>query len=375
VEGAAVTVRGKKRSQTTVEVLPVDLGPRSYSICVGAGLLDEAGPRSASLLGPQPAAVVTNPTVGDLYLDRLTGSLQRAGFEVRTIEVPDGEEHKNAKSLLFIHDRLLDPPLERTSPIFALGGGVVGDLTGFAAATCLRGMPFVQLPTTLLAQVDSSVGGKTGINHPAGKNLIGAFYQPKLVLIDTDTLQTLPRRELLAGMAEVIKYGAILDADLFTLLEKSLEQILALDADLLREVVRRCCAIKADVVRRDERESDYRAVLNFGHTMGHAIERLTDYKRYLHGEAVAIGMAFAARVSRVRGSCDERAEERLVELLKRAGLPVDLPDTAAGDALERALAADKKMTGGKIKFVCMEGLGRARFEAVTTREIAEIARS
>lgn len=356
-----------------METVTVDLGERSYPIVIGGRVLDAIGPRLAALLSNRRAAVVTNPTVGKIYLTGVLTSLRDAGFSVTTIEIPDGEEHKNLAWLAFIYDRLLDAKMERSSPMLALGGGVIGDLTGFAAATFLRGLPFIQLPTTLLAQVDSSVGGKTGINHPAGKNLIGAFYQPQLVLIDVGALKTLPRRELLAGLVEVIKYGAILDPELFGRIEKNLDRILALDDALLRQIVRRCCELKAMVVQRDERESDYRAILNFGHTLGHAIESLTEYKRYLHGEAVAIGMTLAAKLSCQRGYCTEHTMRRIVDLLTRAGLPVEVPRELPVSRLALAVESDKKVAGGKVKFVCIEDLGRTRFEYLTGDEIAELA--
>jgi 3-dehydroquinate synthase len=246
---------------------------------------------------------------------------------------------------------------------------VVGDLAGFAAATFQRGVPFVQIPTTLLAQVDASVGGKTAVNHPAGKNLIGAFYQPRLVIIDVETLRTLPKREFVAGLAEVIKYGVILNADLFTLLEEQLARFLQLDADLLTFVIKTCCQLKALVVEEDETESDYRAILNFGHTLGHAIESATEYKQFLHGEAVAIGMAFASHLSHKRGWCSGMVEQRVRKLLKKAGLPVDIPKDLKGEYLLFGLATDKKMAGGKVKFVCLEDVGKTRFEYLETKEI------
>ncbi len=367
------TGAAQKNPMSQVETVTVELGDRTYSIVIGSRLLEEVGPRLADLVANRRAAVISNPTVGKLYLSRVVTSLQRAGFHAATIEIPDGEEHKNLAWLAFIYDRLLAARLERTSPILALGGGVIGDLSGFAAATFLRGVPFVQLPTTLLAQVDSSVGGKTGINHPAGKNLIGTFYQPRLVLVDVDTLGSLPRRELLAGLVEVIKYGAILDAKLFALIEQNLDRILSVDAALLRSIVRRCCVLKAMVVQRDERESDYRSILNFGHTVGHAIESLTEYKRYLHGEAVAMGMAFAARFSRSRGYCKQETVHRIVELLMRAGLPVEVPSEVVGSHLALAVASDKKVAAGRVKFVCLEDLGRPRFEHLSGDEIAAFA--
>jgi len=348
----------------------VGLGDRAYSIVIGTGVLDETGPQLAAIVRPGLAVVVSNPTVGRLYRARVTASLEAAGFRVAGIEIPDGEEHKNLAWVAFAYERLIEAHAERSTPVLALGGGVIGDLAGFVAATYLRGVPFVQVPTTLLAQVDSSVGGKTGVNLPAGKNLIGAFYQPRLVLGDIGVLQSLPRRQFLAGLAEVIKYGVILDAELFALVEAELDRILQQDAGLLRRIVRRCCELKAAVVERDERESDHRAILNFGHTLAHAVETLTEYKRFLHGEAVAIGMAFAARLSRARGLCDETTVERLVALLTRAGLPVAVPPDAAGPALVLAIETDKKVAGGKVKFVCVEAIGRSRFELLAADVIA-----
>ena len=357
----------------SVDTVTVELGDRSYPIAIGVGLLDEVGQRLGPLRGSGRATVVTNATVAQLYLDRVTTSLRAVGVTPTVIEIPDGEAHKNLQSLAFIYDRLVDARMERDSPLLALGGGVIGDLTGFAAATFLRGVPFIQLPTTLLAQVDSSVGGKTGINHPAGKNLIGAFYQPRLVLIDIGTLHSLPRREFLAGLVEVIKYGVILDPDLFALIEDKLGRILDLDEGLVRHIVRQSCALKAMVVQRDERENDYRSILNFGHTVGHAIESLTEYKRYLHGEAVAVGMAIAAKLSAARGCCSTETMERIVALLRRAGLPVEVPPELLGSPLALTIEGDKKVASGKVKFVCIEQLGRTRFEYLTGTEIEEVA--
>jgi len=356
-----------------VETVTVELGHRSYPIVIGTQLLDSVGPRIAESFGHVHATVITNPVVAKLYLERLAATLNEAGLQITTIEIPDGEEHKNLAWLTFIYDRLIEAHQDRACPIIALGGGVLGDLAGFAAATFLRGVPFVQLPTTLLAQVDSSVGGKAGINHPAGKNLIGAFYQPRLVLIDLNTLATLPRREFAAGMAEVIKYGAILDPDLFELVERELGRIFSQDEELLQHIVKVSCALKASVVARDECESGYRAILNFGHTVGHAIESLTEYKRYLHGEAVAIGMAFAARLSHLRGYCSQETVQRLRELLVRAGLPVDMPRELLGRSFVLTVEGDKKVASGKVKFVCLEGIGRTRFEYLTGEEIEAAA--
>jgi 3-dehydroquinate synthase len=366
------TTPNRPDSRGHLEIV-VGLGDRSYPIVLGHGVLAETGVWLKEVAPPGRCALVTNPTVGALYADTVIRSAAAAGFEPVRIDVPDGEEHKNLASLARIYDGLVDAALERNSPLLALGGGVVGDLAGFAAATYLRGIPYLQLPTTLLAQVDSSVGGKTGIDHPRGKNLIGAFYQPRAVLIDLATLRTLPRRQLLAGFAEVVKYGAILDADLFAFLEQKLAQVLALDTAVLQHVVRRCCELKAQVVERDERESGERAVLNFGHTIGHALESVTGYTRFLHGEAVAIGMVAEARVSAALGLCRPEVVGRLRALLERAGLPVELPADIDSEKLAGAIELDKKVRGGKVKFVALEALGRTRFVLLTNREIVEHA--
>ena len=352
-----------------METLRVNLGDRSYPIFVGEGLLPQAGEflRRAGLRGK--VAVITNPTVAQLYLDMTCKSLASAGFEVMAALVPDGEEHKDLKSLASIYDRLVADRFERKSCILALGGGVVGDLAGFAAATYLRGVPYVQVPTTLLAQVDSSVGGKTAVNHQDGKNLVGAFYQPRLVLIDVEVLRSLPRREFVAGLAEVIKYGIIEDPELFHLLEQEIERLMGLDHALLIQVIATCCAIKARVVEKDEREDDYRAVLNFGHTLGHALEAATGYTRFLHGEAVAIGMAKASAISAQRGFCDSRCLERIRDLIKKAGLPLEIPSDVTANGLIQGMEVDKKSADGKIKFVVCAGIGKTRFHSLTPGEI------
>jgi len=352
-----------------VQTLTVNLGDRSYPIHVGENLLDRAGEflQQAGLRGK--VAVISNPTVAQLYLDPLHEALSNSGFDVAPILLPDGEEHKNLRSLATIFDGLISARLERKSCVLALGGGVVGDLAGFAAASYLRGVPYVQLPTTLLAQVDSSVGGKTGVNHKDGKNLIGAFYQPKLVLIDVAVLRTLPRRELVAGLAEVIKYGIIEDPALFCLLEEKIERLLGLDRDLLIQVIATCCAIKARVVEQDEREDNYRAVLNFGHTIGHALEAVTGYKQFLHGEAIGVGMAKAAALSTQLGFCDQRSLGRVVQLIRKAGLPTEIPGNVSLQSLIQGMEVDKKAAGGKIKFIMCEGLGKTRFHWLAPGEI------
>lgn len=352
-----------------MQTLNVNLGERSYPIHIGAGNLARIGEflEQAGLRGK--IAVVTNPTVAQLYLDPVGNALKLAGFDVTPVLIPDGEEFKTVKSLQAIYDRLIAERFERKSCVLALGGGVVGDMAGFAAATYLRGVPYVQVPTTLLAQVDSSVGGKTGVNHADGKNLIGAFYQPKLVLIDVSVLRTLPRRELIAGLAEVIKYGVIEDANLFTLLEQKIASLTQLNEDLLIETIATSCAIKARVVEADEREDDYRAVLNFGHTIGHALEAVTGYTQFLHGEAIGVGMAKAAALSARHGFCDAESLQRIEQLIERAGLPSKIPGNVSLLGLIQAMEVDKKAAGGKIKFVMCEGIGKTRFHWLAPSEI------
>ncbi len=354
-----------------MQTLTVNLNDRSYPIHVGAKIIERTGQlmQQAGLLGK--VAIVTNPTVAQLYLDPVHEALSQAGFETTPVLLPDGEEHKTLKSLSTIYDRLVAERFERKSCVLALGGGVIGDLAGFAAATYLRGIPYVQVPTTLLAQVDSSVGGKTGVNHDAGKNLIGAFYQPKLVLIDVAALRSLPRRELVAGLAEVIKYGVICDRYLFEMLEQNLEKILALDRELLTQIIVRSCENKVRVVEADEREDDYRAVLNFGHTIGHALEAATGYRQFLHGEAVGIGMVKAAALSVQQGFCDPKSFERITRLIKKAGLPTEFPPGMSVSSLVQGMEVDKKATAGQIKFVISEGLGKTRFHWLAPGEILD----
>ncbi|PZP56216.1 MAG: 3-dehydroquinate synthase [Azospira oryzae] len=340
-----------------MQTLNVALGERSYPIHVGSGLLTD--PRWFAALAPaRRAAVVTNTTVGPLYLARLRQTLEALGIACVEIVIPDGEAFKNWETLHRIFDALLAHRCERSTPILALGGGVVGDIAGFAAATYQRGVPFYQVPTTLLAQVDSSVGGKTAINHPLGKNMIGAFYQPGAVIADTDTLGTLPERELKAGMAEVIKYGLIRDAEFFDWLEANMERLLARDDEMLGFAIVRSCANKAQIVAADEREAGVRALLNLGHTFGHAIETGLGYGEWLHGEAVAAGTVLAAEVSARLGLLPREHLERLVALYRRAGLPTRAPDLGT----ERYLALmghDKKVQEGKIRFVLLKRIGEA----------------
>jgi len=336
--------------------LNVELGDRSYPIAIGRGLLDDADLLNRHIGGSGKVAIVTNTTVAPLYLDKVAGPLRACGREVVPIILRDGEEFKNWESLNEVFDALLANKCDRKTTLVALGGGVIGDMTGFAAATYMRGVPFVQIPTTLLAQVDSSVGGKTGINHPLGKNMIGAFYQPRAVIADTATLDTLPDRELSAGLAEVIKHGAILDAGFFDWIEANIGKLMARDHAALAHAIARSCEIKADVVARDEREGGLRAVLNFGHTFGHAIEAGMGYGAWLHGEAVGCGMVMAADLSRRLGLVDDTAVERVRALVQAAGLPVVAPDLGTARWIE-LMEVDKKNEGGAIKFILLKPLG------------------
>jgi 3-dehydroquinate synthase len=342
--------------------LDVALGTRSYPIVIGRGVLDDHELLGGHL-GTGKVAIVTNTTVAPLYLDRLAAPLRAMGREVVEIVLPDGEEYKNWESLNLVYDALLAAKCDRKTTLVALGGGVIGDMTGFAAATYMRGVPFVQVPTTLLAQVDSSVGGKTGINHPRGKNMIGAFYQPRAVLADTATLDTLPSRELSAGLAEVIKHGAILDAAFFDWCEQNIGKLVARDADALAHAIARSCEIKADVVRKDERETGLRAVLNFGHTFGHAIESGLGYGNWLHGEAVGCGMVMAADLSQRLGYVDAATVQRVRALVEAAGLPTVAPDLGAERWIE-LMEVDKKNEGGSIKFILLKPLGASIITSV-----------
>ena len=331
--------------------ITVELGERSYPIFIGSGLLGGGFDLSAHVRGPD-CLVVTNETVEPLYLDALVANL--TGKQVRVISLPDGEAYKTLETVEDILDTLVENSANRDTTVVALGGGVVGDIAGFAAACYMRGVDFIQVPTTLLAQVDSSVGGKTGVNHASGKNLIGAFHQPRAVLIDTDTLKTLPDRELKAGLAEVIKYGAIVDADFFACIEDNLEALIARDVEALAAAIQRSCELKAAIVAEDERESGRRAILNFGHTFGHAIEHCQGYGEWLHGEAVAAGMVMAAQLS----AEDAAMAVRIETLLQRAGLPTQPPSIAATDFMA-AMGMDKKVQQKQLRFVLLRTLGDA----------------
>ncbi|MBF7729881.1 3-dehydroquinate synthase [Pseudomonas sp. N040] len=339
-----------------MQTLYVKLGERSYPIYIGSGILGRAQYFADHLAGKQ-VAVVTNQTVAPLYLDALCSAL--AGYDVAVVTLPDGESYKTWETLQLIFDGLLGARFDRKSTIIALGGGVIGDMAGFAAACYQRGIDFIQVPTTLLSQVDSSVGGKTGINHPMGKNMVGAFYQPKAVVIDTDTLKTLPPREFSSGLAEVIKYGLICDEGFLAWLEHNLEQIIALQADALTEAIRRSCEAKARVVGLDERETGLRATLNLGHTFGHAIETHMGYGVWLHGEAVAAGTVMALEMSRLLGFLSSEERDRGIRLLRRAGLPVIPPVEMTAEHFLQHMAIDKKVQDGRIRFVLLRKLGEA----------------
>lgn len=344
-------------SPAAPERVHIDLGERSYPIVIGAGLIGNA-PSFAALPSGAAALIVTNTTVAPLYAQALCDVLATRYRSVQVLALPDGESYKNWETLNQIFDALLSDGADRKTTLFALGGGVVGDMTGFAAASYMRGVPFVQVPTTLLAQVDSSVGGKTAINHPLGKNMIGAFYQPQLVLCDLDTLQTLPQREIAAGLAEVIKYGPIADMVFFDWIEAHIDDLVARDPNALAYAVRRSCEIKAAVVGQDERESGLRAILNFGHTFGHAIEAGLGYGEWLHGEAVGCGMVMAARLSHKMGTVDDAFLQRLTCLISRAGLPTHGPALGAARYLS-LMRVDKKSEAGEIRFVIIDSPGSA----------------
>ena len=339
-----------------MKTLNVNLGQRSYPIYIGANLIGQAGFFDRHVLSSQ-VMVVTNTTVAPLYLDRVLSGLH--GRQVATVILPDGEAHKSMDSAMQIFDALLADKFSRNATLIALGGGVIGDLAGFAAACYQRGVPFVQIPTTLLAQVDSSVGGKTAVNHPLGKNMIGAFYQPQCVLADTSVLDTLPDRELSAGLAEVVKYGLIRDPEFFGWLEGNIEALSNRDGDALNHAIERSCANKAEVVAADERETGERATLNLGHTFGHAIETGLGYGACLHGEAVAIGMCQAADLSRRLGWLKDEDVARIERILERCRLPTTPPQELAADRFLELMAVDKKNVDGKLRLILLEQLGKA----------------
>ena len=342
---------------STMQTLQVSLADRSYPIHIGQHLLSQA-----DLILPhlkrQQVAIVTNTTVAPLYLEKLAAPLRAAGVSVISIILPDGEAYKNTETLNLIYDALLQNRCERSTTLIALGGGVIGDMTGYAAATYLRGVPFIQIPTTLLSQVDSSVGGKTGINHPLGKNMIGAFYQPQLVLADTETLKTLPARELSAGIAEVIKYGLIRDAKFFDWLEINMSKLMALDTAVTSEAIYRSCQNKAEVVAADEHENGERATLNLGHTFGHAVENAMGYGVWLHGEAVAAGTMMAADLSKRLGWLNDGDLARIAHIFKAANLPIEAPKLGVDKYID-LMGLDKKVIDGKIRLVLQQGIGKS----------------
>jgi len=339
-----------------MQTLKVDLGDRSYPIHIGRGLLDQVDLLRPAIHGRR-VVVVTNSTIAPLYLERVLKQL--TAWQPLSVVLPDGEQFKTLEVLNQIFTALLDNRCDRKTTLVALGGGVVGDMTGFAAATYQRGVPFIQIPTTLLAQVDSSVGGKTGVNHPLGKNMIGAFHQPNCVIIDTNTLSTLPDKELSAGLAEVIKYGLIGDPEFFAWLEANMEKLRARDPQALAFAIQRSCADKAKVVAADEREAGQRALLNLGHTFGHAIETGVGYGSWLHGEAVAAGMCMAADLSRRLGWLAPDEIARIEKLVKRAGLPMRAPKTLGSTQLRELMNVDKKVEAGRLRLVLPKGLGQS----------------
>ena len=351
-----------------MQTLTVDLGDRSYPIYIGPGLLRNKELYSPHVKGRQ-VLIVTNETVAPIYLDDVKSALTH--YQVDTVILPDGEKYKDLDTLNMIFDELLDRRHNRTTTLVALGGGVIGDMTGFAAATYQRGVNFIQVPTTLLSQVDSSVGGKTAVNHPLGKNMIGAFHQPQAVIADTDTLETLPLREMAAGMAEVIKYGLISDSEFYLWLQDNVAGLMSGDDESLAEAIYRSCENKADVVAQDEREGGIRATLNLGHTFGHAIEAHQGYGKWLHGEAVGAGMMMAADLSKRLGYLDEKDEHDLLRLLQAAHLPVKGPKDMSCDDYISRMAVDKKVLDGALRLVLLKGIGEAYITSDVPRDLLE----
>lgn len=351
-----------------MQTLTVELGERSYPIHIGEGLLDRPDLLAPYIAGRQ-VAIVSNATVAPLYLERLTRTLST--YNVLPVVLPDGEAFKNWETLQTIFDALLTARHDRRTTVIALGGGVIGDMAGFAAACYQRGVDFIQIPTTLLSQVDSSVGGKTGINHPLGKNMVGAFYQPNVVLIDTASLNTLPARELSAGLAEVIKYGLICDEPFLTWLEENVDQLRALDQAALTVAIERSCAAKAAVVGADERETGVRATLNLGHTFGHAIETHMGYGVWLHGEAVAAGTVMALEMSSRLGWITQEERDRGIRLFQRAGLPVVPPEEMTEDDFLEHMAIDKKVIDGRLRLVLLKRIGEAVVTADYPKEVLQ----
>ncbi len=338
-----------------MERITVSLGERSYPISIGAGLFND--PALLPLPAKQKVVVITNHTVAPLYADKIMAMLEHNGCIGSVLELPDGEQYKSLDTFNTVMSYLLEHNYSRDVVIIALGGGVIGDLVGFASSCYQRGVDFIQIPTTLLSQVDSSVGGKTAVNHPLGKNMIGAFYQPKAVVIDTQCLSTLPEREFAAGMAEVIKYGIIYDEDFFVWLEQHMDELYALDEQALTYAIARCCQIKAEVVAQDEKESGIRALLNLGHTFGHAIEAELGYGNWLHGEAVAAGTIMAAKTAQLQGLISSQQVERILRIFKRAKLPVQTPESMSFNDFMKHMMRDKKVLSGELRLVLPTSIG------------------
>ncbi|MGK7950302.1 MAG: 3-dehydroquinate synthase [Xenococcaceae cyanobacterium] len=354
-----------------MQKISVNLPSNSYQILISADSLGQLGKQMKELNLGKKVLLVSNPEIFAYYGQTCLKSLEEAGFETYTHLIPAGETHKNLQSIAQVYDTALANRLERSSTLVALGGGVIGDMTGFAAATWLRGVNFVQVPTSLLAMVDASIGGKTGVNHPQGKNLIGAFYQPKLVLIDPTVLKTLPEREFRAGMAEVIKYGVIWDADLFTKLEEAenIDRFASIDRELLQTILVRSTQAKAEVVSQDEKEAGLRAILNYGHTIGHAVESLTNYQQFVHGEAVAIGMVAAGKIATAMGLWTETEAKRQEQLITKTKLPTNIPPELNMDDILETLKSDKKVKAGKVRFILPTQIGKVIITDKVTEEI------
>jgi 3-dehydroquinate synthase len=352
-----------------MQTVKVDLKDRSYNIHIENGLLNKTGDLISTLPVRKNIAIITNKTIAPLYLDIVKTKLKKTGFNVHVIILPDGEEHKNLNTITNIYNELIMMDFDRNSSIIALGGGVVGDMAGFAAATFFRGIPYIQIPTTLLSQVDSSVGGKTGVNLPGGKNLVGAFYQPKLVIIDPEVLKTLQITELRAGIAEVIKYGVILNNEFFKYLELNIDQAVKLDDETIAYIIKTSCSIKADITTQDEKEKGIRSFLNFGHTIGHAVETLTNYNEFTHGEAVAIGMAAISKLSEFWRFTDIENSNRLIALLQKSGLPTELPAFSLNDYID-TMMKDKKRAEAGINMVLMKQIGEVFLKLKTADELS-----
>ncbi|HEX5324105.1 MAG TPA: 3-dehydroquinate synthase [Capsulimonadaceae bacterium] len=370
---------GSEGSQSAAHVVHVDLGARSYDIHVERGLLDQLGPYALKSLGlkgdagGRVAAVVVNPKVEHYHGKAIYQSLEAVGFNVFPIVLVAGECYKNLQAVRRIYGMLYEQAVDRRTVVVAVGGGVIGDVAGFVAATYLRGLDYIQVPTTLLAQVDSSVGGKVGVNFKAGKNLVGAFYQPRLVAIDPNTLHSLPFRERRSGLAEIIKYGAIADKPFFTSVSREIAGLLRLNSAYLETAIARSCQIKADVVEKDERDEGLRAILNFGHSVGHALEALTNYRVYRHGEAIAIGMVSACLIGQEIGITDPSVTDAISDVLVRAGFPIHLDDRIYPNDVIRLLVLDKKAVGGTVRFVLLERLGKATTGHIVPEDVVRSA--